>query len=118
MDLEADADICTEARVANLESLEEARELVQVRSLQYHQKLASAYGKTLQTRIFAKGQMVLRTVDHVRRGLPSPSKFAPNWEGPYLIREAYDSGYYKLTKADDVTLADPINGKSLKRYYS
>uniref|UniRef100_A0A2N9I5K1 Uncharacterized protein n=1 Tax=Fagus sylvatica TaxID=28930 RepID=A0A2N9I5K1_FAGSY len=93
MDLEADADICAEARVADLESLEEAREL-------------------------AQGQMVLRTVDHVRRGLPSPSKFAPNWEGPYLIREAYDSGYYKLSTADGTTLVDPINGKWLKRYYS
>uniref|UniRef100_A0A2N9GU17 Integrase catalytic domain-containing protein n=1 Tax=Fagus sylvatica TaxID=28930 RepID=A0A2N9GU17_FAGSY len=92
MDLEADADICAEARVADLEGLE--------------------------TRIFAKGQMVLKTVDHVRRGLPSPSKFAPNWEGPYLIREAYDSGYYKLSTADGTTLADPINGKWLKRYYS
>uniref|UniRef100_A0A2N9IUA9 Integrase catalytic domain-containing protein n=1 Tax=Fagus sylvatica TaxID=28930 RepID=A0A2N9IUA9_FAGSY len=118
MDLEADADICAEARVADLESLEEARELAQVCSLRYHQKLANAYEKTLQTRIFAKGQMVLRIVDHVRRGLPSPSKFAPNWEGPYLIHEAYDSGYYKLSMADDTILADPINGKWLKRYYS
>uniref|UniRef100_A0A2N9FH16 Uncharacterized protein n=1 Tax=Fagus sylvatica TaxID=28930 RepID=A0A2N9FH16_FAGSY len=118
MDLEADADICAEARVADLEGLEEARELAQARSLRYHQKLADAYEKTLQTRIFAKGQMVLKTVDHVRRGLPSPSKFAPNWEGPYLIREAYDSGYYKLSTADGTTLADPINGKWLKRYYS
>uniref|UniRef100_A0A2N9GRD8 RNA-directed DNA polymerase n=1 Tax=Fagus sylvatica TaxID=28930 RepID=A0A2N9GRD8_FAGSY len=105
-------------RVADLEGLEEARELAQARSLRYHQKLADAYEKTLQTRIFAKGQMVLKTVDHVRRGLPSPSKFAPNWEGPYLIREAYDSGYYKLSTADGTTLADPINGKWLKRYYS
>uniref|UniRef100_A0A2N9J9Q0 RNA-directed DNA polymerase n=1 Tax=Fagus sylvatica TaxID=28930 RepID=A0A2N9J9Q0_FAGSY len=104
MDLEADADICAEARVADLEGLEEARELAQARSLRYHQKLADAYEKTLQTRIFAKGQMVLKTVDHVRRGLPSPSKFAPNWEGPYLIREAYDSGYYKLSTADGTTL--------------
>ena len=98
--------------------MEEARELAQVRSLRYHQKLANAYEKTLQTRIFAKSQMVLRTVDHVRRGLPSPSKFAPNWEGLYLIREAYDSGYYKLSIADGTTLVDPINGKWLKRYYS
>ena len=111
MDLEADADICAEARVADLESLEEARKLAQVHSLQYHQKLASAYERTLQTRIFAKSQMVLRTVDQVRRGLPSPSKFAPNWEGPYLIREAYDSGYYKLATAVGTTLVDPINGK-------
>uniref|UniRef100_A0A2N9HXB3 Uncharacterized protein n=1 Tax=Fagus sylvatica TaxID=28930 RepID=A0A2N9HXB3_FAGSY len=60
MDLEADADICAEARVADLEGLEEARELAQARSLRYHQKLADAYEKTLQTRIFAKGQMVLK----------------------------------------------------------
>jgi transposase InsO family protein len=118
MDLEADVDICAEARVADLESLEEARELARVRSVRYHQKLANAYEKTLQTRVFAEGQMVLRTVDHVRRGLPSPSKFAPNWEGPYLIREAYDSGYYKLSTVDGTILADPINGKWLKRYYS
>ena len=39
MDLEADVDICAEVRVADLESLEEARELAQVRSLWYHQKL-------------------------------------------------------------------------------
>jgi transposase InsO family protein len=110
MDLEANADICVKARVADLESLEEVRELTQVRSLRYHQKLANAYEKTLQTRVFAEGQMVLRTVDHVRRGLPSPSKFAPNWEGPYLIREAYDRGYYKLSTADGTILADPING--------
>uniref|UniRef100_A0A2N9G488 Uncharacterized protein n=1 Tax=Fagus sylvatica TaxID=28930 RepID=A0A2N9G488_FAGSY len=43
MDLEADADICAEARVADLEGLEEARELAQARSLRYHQKLADAY---------------------------------------------------------------------------
>jgi hypothetical protein len=78
MNLEAGADICAEARVVDLESLEEARELAQARSLRYHQKLASAYEKTLQTRIFTKGQMVLRIVDHVRRGLPSSSKFALN----------------------------------------
>ena len=47
MDLEADANICAEARVADLEGLEEARELAQVRSLRYHQKLADAYEKTL-----------------------------------------------------------------------
>jgi hypothetical protein len=47
MDLEADVEICAEARMVDLESLEEARELAQVRSLRYHQKLASAYKKTL-----------------------------------------------------------------------
>jgi ribonuclease HI len=117
-EIEADVEICAEARVADLESLDEARELALARSLRYHQKLANAYGKTVHTRIFSQGQMVLKTADHVRRGLPSPSKFTPNWEGPYVIREAHDSGYYRLSKADGTILADPINGKWLKEYYS
>jgi ribonuclease HI len=117
-ELEADVEICAEARVADLESLDEARELALARSLRYHQRLANAYGKTVHVRIFSQGQMVLKTADHVRRGLPSPSKFTPNWEGPYVIREAHDSGYYKLSKADGTILADPINGKWLKEYYS
>uniref|UniRef100_A0A2N9ENM5 Reverse transcriptase n=1 Tax=Fagus sylvatica TaxID=28930 RepID=A0A2N9ENM5_FAGSY len=117
-ELEADVEMCAEARVADLESLDEARELALARSLRYHQRLASAYGKTVHIRIFSQGQMVLKTADHVRRGLPSPSKFTPNWEGPYVIREAHDSGYYRLSKADGTILADPINGKWLKEYYS
>ena len=36
MDLEINADICVEVRAADLESLEEARELAQVCSLRYH----------------------------------------------------------------------------------
>uniref|UniRef100_A0A2N9HC24 Integrase catalytic domain-containing protein n=1 Tax=Fagus sylvatica TaxID=28930 RepID=A0A2N9HC24_FAGSY len=117
-ELEADIEICAEARVADLEGLDEARELALAHSLRYHQRLANAYGKTVHTRIFSQGQMVLKTADHVRRGLPSPSKFTPNWEGPYVIREAHDSGYYRLSKADGTILADPINGKWLKEYYS
>ena len=117
-ELEADVEMCAEARVADLESLDESRELALARNLRYHQKLANAYGKTVHTRIFSQGQMVLKTADHVRRGLPSPSKFTPNWEGPYVIREAHDSGYYRLSKVDGTILADPINGKWLKSYYS
>uniref|UniRef100_A0A2N9G9A0 RNA-directed DNA polymerase n=1 Tax=Fagus sylvatica TaxID=28930 RepID=A0A2N9G9A0_FAGSY len=83
-ELEADIEMCAEARVADLESLDESRELALARNLRYHQKLANAYGKTVHTRIFSQGQMVLKTADHVRRGLPSPSKFTPNWERPYV----------------------------------
>uniref|UniRef100_A0A2N9F1Z7 Uncharacterized protein n=1 Tax=Fagus sylvatica TaxID=28930 RepID=A0A2N9F1Z7_FAGSY len=107
-----------EARMADLEGLDESRELARLKSQRNYQRMANAYSKTLQVRIFAEGQLVLKAADFVRRGLPSPSKFSPNWEGPYLIREAHGSGYYKLSKSDGTTLADPINGKWLKHYYS
>ena len=61
--------------------------------------------------------MVLRAAKHVRKNVLGPSKFAPKWEGPYIIKKAYDSGYYYLTKKDGIILIDPINGKWLKQYY-
>ena len=76
------------------------------------------YAQTVHPRVFTKGQLVLRTAEHVRRSLPRPSKFALKWEGPHIIREAHDSGYYYLTKEDGTVLTKPINGKWLKQYYA
>ena len=47
-----------------------------------------------------------------------PSKFAPKWAGPLVIREAHLSGYYRLTQMDGKDLMDHINGKWLKLYYA
>jgi hypothetical protein len=76
--LEVDASICAEARMVDLEGLDESRELARLKSQRNYQKMANAYSKTLQVRIFAEEQMVLKAADFVRRGLPSPSKFSPN----------------------------------------
>lgn len=35
-----------------------------------------AYKKAMKERVFAEGQLVLRMVEHVRRGMARPSKFA------------------------------------------
>ena len=76
--------------------------------------MAKAYAQIVHPRPFTKGQLVFRTAKHVRKNLPGPSKFAPKWEGPYIIRKAHDSGYYYLTKEDGTVLTDPINRKWLK----
>ena len=73
-----------------------------------------AYGQIVHPRALTKGQLVLKVAKHVRKNVPGPSKFAPKWEGPYIIRQAHDSGYYYLTKEDGTILTDPINGKWLK----
>ena len=79
--------------------------------------MAKAYGQAIHPSIFAEGQLVLRVVEHVRKNILGSSKFALKWEGPYLVKESHDSGYYDLAKVDGTSLADPINGKWLKRYY-
>ena len=80
--------------------------------------MTKAYAQAVHLRAFTEGQLVLRTAEHIRRNLPGPSKFAPKWEGPYIIREAHDSGYYYHSKEDGTVLEDLINGKWLKQYYA
>ena len=59
--------------------------------------MTEAYGKMTKERVFAEGQLVLKVADYVRQDLARPSKFAPKWEGPLVIREAHQSEYYHLT---------------------
>ena len=47
-ELEVDANMCTEARMADLEGLDEARDLAKVRSQKNYQKMADVYSKTLR----------------------------------------------------------------------
>ena len=65
-----------------------------------------------------EGQLILRVADYVRRNVAALSKFASNWEGPYVVKEAYGSGYYCLCSMDKSTVTGPINGKLLKLYHA
>ena len=80
--------------------------------------MIEAYGRMTKERVFAKGQLVLKVVDYVRRGMVGLSKFAPKWERPLVIREAHPSRYYRLAQMDGKDLMDPIKGKWLKHYYA
>ena len=95
-----------------------SREEAQEHSRRYRQKITESYVRMTKERVFAEGQLVLKVADYVRRGLARPSKFAPKWEGPLMIREAHQSGYYCLTQIEGRDLMDPINGKWLKRYFA
>ncbi|KAK9901413.1 hypothetical protein M0R45_002154 [Rubus argutus] len=83
----------------------------------YCEGVARAYNRTVKEQIFKEGDLVLKTVDWVRKKISGPSKFAPQWEGPFIIKESHSSGYYVLTSVDNETLLGSINGKWLKPYY-
>ena len=108
---EKEGEVFAAERFKDLEELDEKREEAQERSRRYKQKMTETYGRMTKERVFAEGQLVLKVADYVRRGLAGPSKFAPKWEEPLVIREAHQSGYYRLTQMDGRDLMDPINGK-------
>ena len=76
-----------------MEGLEEEWEVARRRSWRYLQRMAKAYAQTVHPRAFTKGQLVLRATKHVRKNVPRPSKFAPKWEGPYIIKKTHKSRY-------------------------
>lgn len=57
-----------------------------------------------------------KTVGHIQKRL-SVSKFAHNLEGPYVIREAYDSGYFFISETNLEDVLPPVKANWLKLFY-
>ena len=108
---DVDASMCAKLRTYDLEALKEAKNQALEKTKRYHLKMVGAYGKIVKERIFATGQLVLKATNYVRRGLPSPSKFVSNWEGPYVIRKAHASGPSEWEVVETLLCLDSRGGK-------
>ena len=51
-------------------------------------------------------------VDREKKG-----KWEANWIGPYIIKESFSIGTYKLVDCDREELLEPLNNIYLKRFY-
>ncbi|KAJ1400915.1 Ribonuclease H-like superfamily [Sesbania bispinosa] len=84
--------------------------------LQHHRRLTLTYEKMVRPRMFQEGELVLKAIDAVMRK-QHVSKWAPNWEGPYIVQEAKESGYCTLIVPEDQSVIGPINFKYVRKYY-
>ena len=91
-DKEKEKEVFAAERCEDLEGLDERREEGQDRNRKYRQRMTEAYGKMTKERVFVEGQLMLKVVDYVRRGMAGPSNFSPKWAGPLVIREAHLHG--------------------------
>ena len=66
--------------------------------------------------MFQLGDLVLRKLFENTTD-PTAGKFQPNWEGPYLVTQAGESGAYALDKLDGTPVPRMWNATHLKRYY-
>jgi hypothetical protein len=82
----------------------------------YQKRMAKAYDKKVRPRLFQEGDLVLKKI----LSLPGDdqSKWAPNYEGPYVVKKAFSGGALKLARMDGEDLARPVNSDSVKRYYA
>ena len=108
----------TDLMVKDLDTLDELRESAAIRIASYQHRLANSYNKMVKPQTFQLGNLVLRRVFE-NTADPNAGKFQPNpnWEGPYLVTRADQSGSYALDKLDETPVPRMWNATHLKRYY-
>jgi hypothetical protein len=81
----------------------------------YQNRIARAYDRKVRPREFKEGELVLRKI--LLLPSDSHSKWAPNYEGPYVVKKAFSEGALILTGMDGKDLSRPVNSDSVKKYY-
>ncbi|XP_059294713.1 uncharacterized protein LOC132047726 [Lycium ferocissimum] len=81
----------------------------------YQQRMARAFNKHVRTRVFQIGQLVLKRIFPNQEEYKG--QFAPNWQGPYMVRKVLSGGVVVLAEMDSQEWSRAINSDSIKRYY-
>ena len=102
--------------IKDLDIVDKLRESTAIRIASYQRRLARSYNKQVKPQTFQPVDLVLRKVfENIAD--PTAGKFQPNWEGPYLVTQAGESGAYALDKLDGTPVPRMWNATHLKRYY-
>nr|CAN61771.1 hypothetical protein VITISV_041899 [Vitis vinifera] len=100
----------------NLDWADEVRESATIRMADYQQRASAHYDRRVRPRSLKNGTLVLRKVFENTAEVGA-GKFQANWEGPYIVSKASESGAYHLQKLDGTPLLRPWNVSNLKQYY-
>jgi len=111
MDLELEEAEWAKVRYEQLNLINEKR-VATIRHHQLYQKrMAKAYDKKVRPRMFQEGDLVLKKLLAPGENL---SKWAPNYEGPYVVEKALLERALQLFRMDGEDLARPVNFDSVK----
>ena len=104
------------ARYEQLNMIEEKRLTTICHGQLYQSRMARAFNKKIRPREFNSGDMVLKKI------LPNQEdargKWAPNYEGPYVVKHAFSGGALILQDMDGKELPKPVNTDAVKRFYA
>ncbi|XP_049371089.1 uncharacterized protein LOC125836039 [Solanum verrucosum] len=102
-------------RIEHLALIDEKRMTVVCHGQLYQQGMIRSFNKKVRSRTFEEGQLVLKHIfphqDEYK------GKFAPNWQGPYMVRKVLSGGALILSELDGQEWPKPINSDVVKRYH-
>ncbi|XP_072064215.1 uncharacterized protein [Arachis hypogaea] len=104
-------------RNAELDLVEEDREIAAIRQRAKKQLAERKHNKRVMPRTFIEGDLVLGRTEEARRP-PSHGKLAANWEGPFRVVKVLEMGDYQLQTLQGSPVSGNWNISSLKLYRS
>ena len=108
--------LSTKYIIKDLDTADELREIAAIQVASYYRWLENLYNRRVKPQVFQVGDLVLRKVFENTTD-PVAGKFQANWEGPYIVTRAGESGSYALDKLDGTLVPRMWNAMHLKRYY-
>ena len=116
MEAELEESEWVKTRFEQLNMVEEKRLKAICHGQLYQGRMARAFNKRVRPREFQVGDLVLKKI------LPNQEdargKWAPNYEGPYIVKQAFSGGALILTDVDGKELPRPTNTDAVKRFYA
>ena len=82
----------------------------------YQSRVKSAFDKRVRLRKFSEGDLVLKKVSQVQKD--HQGKWAPNYEGPFMVKKTFSGEALLLMNMDDEELPSVVNSDVVKRYYA
>ncbi|KAK4726883.1 hypothetical protein R3W88_031800 [Solanum pinnatisectum] len=102
-------------RIYQLTLIDEKRMITVCHGQLYRQRMICTFHKKVKARIFEIGQLVLKCIfphqDEYK------GKFAPNWQGHYMVPKVLSGDALVLWKIDGTKWLKPINSDAVKIYY-
>ncbi|XP_060194961.1 uncharacterized protein LOC132624155 [Lycium barbarum] len=94
-------------RYEQLGLIDENRMIVVCHGQLYQQIMARAFNKHVRTRLFQVEQLVLKRIFPNQEEYKG--KFAPNWQGPYMVQKVLSGGAVVLAEIDGQEWLRAIN---------
>ena len=105
-----------QARYDQLNLIEGKRLAAMSHGRLYQRRIKNAFDKKVRPRKFNEGDLVLKKMSHAVKD--NRGKWAPNYEGPFVVKRAFSGGALILTHMDGEELPSPVNSDVVKRYYA
>jgi transposase InsO family protein len=101
------------SREDSLDQLEEAWDIALLHSARYQQSLRRYHARSIRSRGFQVGDLVLR----LRQDARGCHKLTPPWEGPFIIAKILKPGTYKLANDKGEVYSNAWNIQHLHCFY-